>query len=90
MKYLKFIFLFWVSSTQALEVTDYKVDRFGMFHQISVAFDNLDKTGYVQCVIYLNDKPIKKEIFYVNGVATVKMFFTNGIKGNTKAGCKEK
>ena len=91
MKLLKFslltllfslIFTFNVNA-KSFEITDYTVSITGIFHDVTVAFDDLNHSGTIRCVIYKkNGGPIgmKKEL--IIGVGTIQIK-TAGITGTT-------
>ena len=91
MKLLKFslltllfslIFTFNVNA-KSFEITDYTVSITGIFHDVTVAFDDLNHFGTIRCVIYKkNGGPIgmKKEL--IIGVGTIQIK-TAGITGTT-------
>ena len=72
-----------------VSVTNYTVDTFGMFHEVTVALDDLNKSAYVRCVIYKNKKPVGMKTEPIYGVGSITITFTNGITGNgLSAGCQ--
>ena len=72
----------------ALEITNYKVDLTGMFHNVTVAFNDLDKKSVVRCVITKNNKPVAQKRQVIYGVGTVEIFLNGGANG-TRASCSE-
>ena len=65
----------------ALEITNYQSDSFGMAHNITVAFDDLDKQGYVRCIITKNKKPIAQKRQFIDGVGTLQIIINGGANG---------
>ena len=80
-----FIFLF-QSKSYALEITNY-ILNYNQWHEVTVAFDDLNKTGRVRCVIKKNGKPIAMKEFYVRGVGTIEIK-TPTVR-ETTASCQE-
>ena len=91
MKFLKFslltllfslIFTFNVNA-KSFEITDYTVSITGIFHDVTVAFDDLNHSGIIRCVIYKNNGgPIGMKDKYILGVGTIQIQ-TAGITGTT-------
>ena len=91
MKFLKFslltllfslIFTFNVNA-KSFEITDYTVSITGIFHDVTVAFDGLNHSGTIRCVIYKkNGGPIGMKNKYIFGVGTIQIK-TAGITGTT-------
>tara|TARA_Y100000768_G_C23409342_1_gene420947 strand:+ start:140 stop:436 length:297 start_codon:yes stop_codon:yes gene_type:complete len=91
MKFLKFslltllfsfIFTFNVNA-KSFEITDYTVSITGIFHDVTVAFDDLNHSDTIRCVIYKkNGGPIGMKKKYIFGVGTIEIK-TAGITGTT-------
>ena len=91
MKLLKFlsltllfslVFTFNVNA-KSFEITDYTVSITGIFHDVTVAFDDLNHSGTIKCVIYKkNGGPIGMKSKFISGVGIIKIV-TAGITGTT-------
>ena len=84
-----FLLLFFNKITFALEITNYTVSYTGIFHNVTVALDNLDSTELVRCVIKKDSKPVAMQDAYVKGVRTIQIVINGGIT-NTSASCNIK
>ena len=85
---LTFSFLFNINANaNSFEITDYTVSITGIFHDVTIAFDDLNHAGIIRCVIYKKDGgPVGMKQKYINGVGTIQIR-TAGITG-TKASCQ--
>ena len=79
----------WVSLSSALEINHYTTSISGIFHDVTVALDDLDKTARVRCVIKKEGKPVGIETQDINGVGTIQIVISGGVTENTTASCKE-
>jgi len=85
--FLLFVFtcLFQIKA-YAFEITNY-INPYGKWHEVTVAFDDLNETGYVRCVIKKNGKPIAMREMFIKGVGTIEIT-TPDIRGTT-ASCQK-
>jgi hypothetical protein len=72
-----------VNPVYALEltVTSYTVSISGVFHEVTVALSDLNKSARVRCVIFKNKKPVGMTTELIYGVGSMTITFTNGITG---------
>ena len=91
MRYVIFLgcFICFSGPSHAVDINYYTVSATGVFHDVMVAFDDLDKTGKVRCVIEKNGKPVGMSTAGISGVGTLQIMISGGVKGNTAASCKE-
>ena len=92
MKKLLILFLpllMWASTSNALEITNYTVSATGFFHDVTVAFDDLNKRAKVRCLIKKNGKPVAKKTQMIDGVGTIQITISGGAAGKTSASCSE-
>ena len=86
-----FTFLFHIKS-YAFEITSYVIkqicfqDPYGKCHEVTVAFDDLNRSGKVRCVIKKDGKPVAMKDMYIRGVGTIEITTPN-IRGTT-ASCQ--
>ena len=83
------LLMFLTKSAFALEITNYTTSISGIFHNVTVAFDDLDKSAWVRCIIKMNDKPVGMETQFINGVETIEIMISGGAL-KTKVYCSEK
>ena len=70
-------------NAKSFEITDYTVSISGIFHDVTVAFDDLNHLGTIRCVIYKkNGGPIGMKSDFIMGVGTISIR-TAGITGTT-------
>ena len=81
--------LLFASKAFALEVTQYTVSLQGMFHNVTVAFDDLGQSGNIRCVIRKEGKPIGMNENFIAGVGTIVIEIPGGVTGKTQASCHE-
>ena len=79
----------WTSISNALEINHYTVSITGIFHDVTVAFEDLDKMAKVRCLIKKNGKPVGKKDQMIDGVGTIQIMISGGAQGNTTASCRE-
>ena len=79
----------WVSTSNALEITNYTVGIAGVYHDVTVAFDDLNKRAKVRCLIKKNGKPVAKKTQMIDGVGTIQITISGGAAGKTSASCSE-
>ena len=82
------LFMF-TSISNALEINNYTTSFTGIFHNVTVAFEDLDKMAKVRCLIKKDGKPIAKQDQMIDGVGTIQIMISGGAKGNTTASCSE-
>ena len=78
-----------IISTQsfALKITSYDT-YLEDWHQVTVAFDDLEKRGSVECVIKMNGDPVGQEVKYISGVGMIEIRLNpNFAKKETSASC---
>jgi hypothetical protein len=81
-----------IISTQsfALKITSYDT-YLEDWHQVTVAFDDLEKRGSVECVIKMNGEPVGKDWNFIEGVGVVEIRLNpNFAKRKTTASCSIK
>jgi len=78
----------WASTSNALEITNY-TSLYGHEHDVTVAFDDLNKRAKVRCLIKMNGKPIAKRTQMIDGVGTIQIRIPGGANGKTSASCSE-
>ena len=82
-----FTFLF-QSKSYAFDITSYVIGEIcyekpmGKCHEVTVAFDDLNRSGRVRCVIKKDGKPVAMKDSYINGVGTI-VIATPIIRGTT-------
>ena len=81
--------LMWASISNALEITHYTVSATGIFHDVTVALENINRRAKVRCLIELNGKPVAKKDQIIDGVGTINIQISGGVKGKTIASCSE-
>ena len=74
--------LIFPSQSFTFEITNYSV-YLGEWHQVTVAFDNIDKVEKVRCVIKLNGKPVGKGEKYIGGVGMIEIRLNPNLRGTT-------
>ena len=99
MKKLLILFLpllMWASTSIALEITNYTSNRDlvsfqeGFFHDVTVAFDDLNKRAKVTCLIKKDGKPIAKQTQWIDGVGTIRIkILGRDVPGKMTASCSE-
>ena len=77
------------ANANTIEITNYKISSSGIYHYVTVAFDNLDTQGWVRCVIKKDNKPVGMEVDGIVGVGTIEVSISGGIKDKTTASCEE-
>ena len=86
---------FIASNCFALEVTHYSHKMEGFKHNVTVAFDDLDKSVWVRCVlrkktvIKNKGKPVGMAEKVINGVGTVVIYIEGGIDEDISVECLE-
>ena len=89
-KFILFLSLFvWTSTSDALEINNYTASYSGIFHDVTVAFDDMNKRAKVRCLIKLNGKPVGKKDAMIDGVGTIQIMISGGALGDTTASCVE-
>ena len=61
--------MMWACISNALSVNHYTVSVKGVFHNVTVAFEDLGKRANVRCVIKMNGKPVGRGI--VNKIGAI-------------------
>ena len=79
----------WTNTSNALEINNYTASISGIFHDVTVAFDDMNKVAKVRCLIKLNGKPVGKKDKMIDGVGTIQIMISGGVTDNTTASCSE-
>ena len=89
-KYIIFsvVLVFISGSLFALEINNYTDTVEGRYHNVTVAFDDLDKEGIVRCLIKKNGKPVGMDSKYIVGVGTITIHISGGVSDGTTASCE--
>jgi len=86
---LSIIFIFFLNSnSNALEINHYTYSISGMFHDVTVAFEDLNKSSNVRCVIKKDGKPVAMKTSRISGVGTIQIHISGGIT-DTVVNCYE-
>ena len=78
---------FIASNALALEITNYSTQAGGTLHNVTVAFDDLDNSAEVRCVIKKLGKPVGMKDKVLNGVGTMVIRIDGGIDSDTSVEC---
>ena len=81
--------MMWACISNALSVNHYTVSVTGVFHNVTVAFEDLGKRANVRCVIKMNGKPVGKKEQLIDGVGTIRIMISGGTVGDTTASCSQ-
>ena len=86
-KYIIFsvVLVFISGSSFALEINNYTDSVEGRHHNVTVAFDDLDKEGLLN---QKNGKPVGMDSKYIFGVGTITIHISGGVSGGTTASCE--
>ena len=82
-----FTFLF-QSKSYAFDISSYVIGEIcyekpmGKCHEVTVAFDDLNRSAKVRCVIKKDGKPVAMKDSYIRGVGTI-VIATPNIRGTT-------
>ncbi len=69
------------ANANTIEITNYSISSSGGLHEVTVAFDDLNKGGWVRCVIRKSDgKAVGMGEKRVYGVDTILIETSNNIK----------
>ena len=82
-------FLIWATTGNTLEINHYTISFTGIFHDVTVAFDDLNKGAMVRCLIEKDGKPVGKKDQFIEGVGTIQIMISGGVMGDTRASCAQ-
>ena len=82
-------FFICATMSNALEINHYTASISGIFHDVTVAFDDLNKGAMVRCLIEKDGKPVGKKDQFIDGVGTIQIMISGGVMGDTRASCEQ-
>ena len=88
-KIILLLAVFMATNAFALKITNYTTQSGGVIQNVTVAFDDLGKSGEVRCVITMNDSPVGMTEETIKGVGTLNIFIAGGTPDATNPECIE-
>jgi hypothetical protein len=88
-KIILLLTVFLATNAFAIKITNYTQSSYGAYHHVTVAFDDLGKSGDVRCVIEMNGDPVGMEEDTIKGVGTLSISIMGGTPAATNAKCLE-